>query len=126
VLLPAILLGIFSDYYQFVGQVMYYFHNPHTIEPWLLHIGSYSLSVNDLGSVAFSITILLFLVLRTIRIARERAEAAGEIAAAQTTQQLLLARSSEATPGFTVESVYLPASEVGGDFFLVSPVLTAR
>jgi Stage II sporulation protein E (SpoIIE) len=32
--------------------------------------------------------------------------------------QLLL---TQATPGFAVESVYQPASEVGGDFFLVSP-----
>lgn len=32
--------------------------------------------------------------------------------------QLLL---TQTTPGFAVESVYQPASEVGGDFFLVSP-----
>ena len=36
-------------------------------------------------------------------------------------QQLLLASASRPTPGFKVESVYLPASEVGGDFFFVSP-----
>jgi len=36
-------------------------------------------------------------------------------------QQLLLQSASRSTPGFQVESVYLPASEVGGDFFLVSP-----
>jgi serine phosphatase RsbU (regulator of sigma subunit) len=64
---------------------------------------------------------LLFLVLRTVSIARERAHAAAELEAARTTQQLLLARSSQSTPGFKVESVYYPASEVGGDFFLVSP-----
>ncbi len=120
VLVPAFLLSIFADYYSFVRQVMYFFHFPLTSE-WSLHIGSYSLSGGDLGSIAFSITILLFIVLRTIRIARERAQAAGEIEAARTTQQLLLARVSQSTPGFTVESVYLPASEVGGDFFLVSP-----
>jgi hypothetical protein len=69
----------------------------------------------------FSVSLLLFLVLRTIRLARSRAEVAAEIEAAQTVQQVLLARSSQATPGFVVESVYLPANEVGGDFFLVSP-----
>jgi serine phosphatase RsbU (regulator of sigma subunit) len=40
--------------------------------------------------------------------------------AASTVQQLLLQSASQPTPGFQLESVYLPASEVGGDFFFVS------
>jgi hypothetical protein len=46
---------------------------------------------------------------------------AAELQAASTVQQLLLLSASGETPGFQVESVYLPASEVGGDFFFVSP-----
>jgi hypothetical protein len=69
----------------------------------------------------FNVTLLIFLMLRTVRIAHARADAAAEIAAAQTVQRVLLAKASQATPGFRVESVYLPANEVGGDFFLVSP-----
>jgi Stage II sporulation protein E (SpoIIE)/GAF domain len=53
--------------------------------------------------------------------ARERAAYAAELQAASTVQQLLLHSASQVTPGFEVESVYLPASEVGGDFFLVAP-----
>jgi hypothetical protein len=53
--------------------------------------------------------------------ARIRAALAAELHAASTVQQLLLQSASGATPGFQVESVYLPASEVGGDFFFVSP-----
>jgi GAF domain-containing protein len=53
--------------------------------------------------------------------ARERAAYAAELQAASTVQQLLLQNASQATPGFGVESVYLPASEVGGDFFFVAP-----
>jgi serine phosphatase RsbU (regulator of sigma subunit) len=45
---------------------------------------------------------------------------AAELHAASTVQQLLLQGASRSTPGFQVESVYLPASEVGGDFFFVS------
>jgi hypothetical protein len=41
--------------------------------------------------------------------------------AASTVQQLLLQSASQATPGFAIDSVYLPASEVGGDFFFVAP-----
>lgn len=121
VLLPAVLLGSFADYYSFVLNALYYLHISATQTPWALHIGFYRVEVGDIGTFAFNITILLFIVLRTIRVARERAEAAAEIEAAQTTQQLLLARASQPTPGFSVESVYYPAGEVGGDFFLVSP-----
>jgi Stage II sporulation protein E (SpoIIE)/GAF domain len=52
--------------------------------------------------------------------ARARAAFAAELQAASTVQQLLMESASRSTPGFAVESVYLPASEVGGDFFFVS------
>jgi hypothetical protein len=53
--------------------------------------------------------------------AQARAAFAAELQAASTVQQLLLQSASNSTPGFEVESVYLPASEVGGDFYFVSP-----
>jgi GAF domain-containing protein len=56
-----------------------------------------------------------------VETARERAAYAAELQAASTVQQLLLQSASQATPGFGVDSVYLPASEVGGDFFFVAP-----
>jgi hypothetical protein len=62
-----------------------------------------------------------FLCAEMVDAARERAAFAAELQAASTVQQLLLQSASRATPGFQVDSVYLPASEVGGDFFLVSP-----
>ena len=55
-----------------------------------------------------------------VEAARVRAALAAEFHAASTVQQLLLQSASRPTPGFQVESVYLPASEVGGDFFFVS------
>ena len=53
--------------------------------------------------------------------ARERAAYAAELQAASSVQQMLLQGGTRPTPGFEVESVYLPASEVGGDFFLIQP-----
>ena len=41
--------------------------------------------------------------------------------AASSVQQMLLQSASRPTPGFHVDSIYLPASEVGGDFFFVQP-----
>ncbi len=75
----------------------------------------------DLDNILFSVALLLFLVLRTVRIARSRAAMATDLHAVQSVQEILLARASHPTPGFRVEHVYHPASEVGGDFFLVSP-----
>ena len=74
-----------------------------------------------LADQMFVIAFLGVVLVRTLRIVRERAAIANEIEAARTMQQLLLAQSNQSTPGFQVESVYLPAGEVGGDFFVVSP-----
>lgn len=53
--------------------------------------------------------------------ARDRAAYTAELQAASTVQQLLLHRASRTTPGFDVQCVYLPASEVGGDLFFLQP-----
>lgn len=121
-LVPVYLLNLVAFFWDTSAAILSFLHAKNQL-PVLpsVHLASYSLSFHDLGDFAYPVTILLLLVLRTVRIARERARVAGEIEAAQSMQQLLLARSSEPTPGFAVESVYLPASEVGGDFFLVSP-----
>ena len=62
-----------------------------------------------------------FLCAEMVETARERAAYAAELQAASSVQQLLMASASSPTPGFKVDSVYLPASEVGGDFFFVAP-----
>ncbi len=53
--------------------------------------------------------------------AAARAAYTAELKAASSVQQMLLQSASRPTPGFQVESIYLPASEVGGDFFFVQP-----
>jgi serine phosphatase RsbU (regulator of sigma subunit) len=52
--------------------------------------------------------------------AQTQAAFAAELHAASTVQQLLLQSASRSIPGFQVDSVYLPAREVGGDFYFVS------
>jgi hypothetical protein len=121
VLLPAVLLYGFAQYWNFLRWLVFYTHITVKLHAMpTLHLGSYNIDLRALGDFVFYTTMLLFLVLRTVGIARDRARAAGELEAASTTQKLLLARASQPTPGFRVESVYYPASEVGGDFFYVS------
>ena len=72
----------------------------------------------SMAELAFILGFLVVLIVHTLRIIRERSHIASEMQAARTMQQLLLARSSDPTPGFIVETAYLPAGDVGGDFFL--------
>jgi len=78
-------------------------------------------SWGELVDIAVTLILLVYIIVRVVRTLRGGARYAAEIQAAQTVQQVLLSRSTKETPGFHVETVYLPASEVGGDFFFVSP-----
>jgi phosphoserine phosphatase RsbU/P len=69
----------------------------------------------------FIFALLLFLIRRFSHARKEEERFASEFEAAKTIQSLLIPAHPPATPGFAVESVYLPASEVGGDFFQVLP-----
>jgi len=50
--------------------------------------------------------------------ADERAELRGELTAARQVQHLLVPDKMQVAPGITVSSAFLPAHEVGGDFYL--------
>ncbi len=68
------------------------------------------------------IAALMGLLFREQRqVADERAEMAGEMQAARRVQQYLIPAQLPTTPGFGIRSEYLPAREVGGDFFQVLP-----
>jgi hypothetical protein len=69
----------------------------------------------------FVLALLIFLVRRFALARQEETRLSNEMEAARNMQSLLIPPTPPATPGFTVESVYIPASEVGGDFFQVLP-----
>ncbi|WP_263360121.1 PP2C family protein-serine/threonine phosphatase [Acidicapsa ligni] len=66
--------------------------------------------------------IMLIIFVRFQRIHRERERASSELAAARSVQELMIPRESPRTPGFFVDTVYTPATEVGGDFFHIQPI----
>jgi hypothetical protein len=59
---------------------------------------------------------------RYIKAHTEKAVLDSEMAAAREVQQLILPETAESFPGYAVDSVYLPAQQVGGDFFQIFPV----
>jgi hypothetical protein len=58
---------------------------------------------------------------RHIRANAEKAVLEAEMAAAREIQQVIVPEKGGSFPGYTVESAYLPAQQVGGDFFQVLP-----
>ncbi|MDE3185903.1 MAG: SpoIIE family protein phosphatase, partial [Acidobacteriota bacterium] len=123
VLLPAVLLRGLDRYWSFSRIMARLSGLAGTWEhPTVLHIGSYTTTLRSFGGFVFFITILLFLVVRTVGIARERAHAADELEAARVVQQVLIPEEIPDIPGFTIQSVYKPAGQVGGDFFQILPL----
>jgi hypothetical protein len=84
-------------------------------------IGVFNVGLADLGTLSFYFSLVIIIVLRSARISRQQAVFESEIAAAREVQQVILPEQIESVPGFSVESVYQPAQEVGGDFFQVLP-----
>jgi Stage II sporulation protein E (SpoIIE) len=58
---------------------------------------------------------------RHIRVHTEKVILDAEMAAAREVQQVILPAHGEHFPGYTVEAVYQPARQVGGDFFQTLP-----
>ncbi|MGA9069023.1 MAG: SpoIIE family protein phosphatase [Terracidiphilus sp.] len=123
-LLPAILIGSLADYWYFLRNLAYFTHLNALIPyfPFSVSLGSYQVNFYRVGDFFFDIFILIFLVQRTVRIARERNRVAAELEAARTVQQILIPDEVPAIPGFVLQSVYKPAGQVGGDFFQILPL----
>ena len=81
-----------------------------------------TLTVRPFVDVIFLSAMLAILVGRFTRTRRHEEHLAGELQAARTVQQILIPDEVPSIPGFAIESCYIPAGEVGGDFFQVIPL----
>jgi hypothetical protein len=90
---------------------------------WLqtLKVGPFTLTIDDVGSCLFVLSLAIIMVLRSTRISRQQALLESELAAAREVQRVILPEAIAPVPGFQVESVYQPAQQVGGDFFQILP-----
>lgn len=79
------------------------------------------ISLSQVTDVLFLLAVFAILILRFTRTRSEEERFAGEVQAARNAQQFLIPEQMPPTPGLTIESVYRPALEVGGDFFQVIP-----
>ncbi len=59
---------------------------------------------------------------RRIRLETDKAAIESELAAAREIQRIMVPQELPPTPGYAIESIYRPATQVGGDFFQVIPL----
>jgi len=89
---------------------------PHVLEV-PLPLPPFTMQTGILLHLFFLLAMVVFLVIRFTRARRREAWLAGEFEAARQVQQVLLPDELDQCPGFTVECIYQPADQVGGDFF---------
>jgi len=121
-LVPALLYFGFwtvADVVQ-IGWIFGWQRKLRIFELALVHY-PFPLYVANVINYIFVFALLIFLVHRFSLARQEETRLSTEMEAARGMQSLLVPATPPSTPGFTVESVYLPASEVGGDFFQVLP-----
>jgi phosphoserine phosphatase RsbU/P len=100
---------LFGNRFHFLASLLFF------------RIGFATVGVYSVFLSLFWLSIGLVMLLRANRTNREQARLANELEAARGVQRLLLGDRDMNVPGFSVESIYLPAAEVGGDFFLIQP-----
>ena len=83
--------------------------------------GPFQLSMYQFTELSYLLSLAIIMVLRSIRDSRQQALLEGEMAAAREVQRVILPDKIETIAGFSVDSAYQPAQQVGGDFFQVLP-----
>ena len=84
--------------------------------------GPFTISLNNVSGILSTIALAIIMVLRASTTSRVQAQLEAELEAAREVQQVILPEQIDSIPGFAIESVYLPAQQVGGDFFQVVPI----
>jgi hypothetical protein len=77
-----------------------------------------SCTLTALGAVT-----LVILVRDLIHDRSEKQRLAAELAASRAVQQILIPEQTPEIPGFTIDAVYEPYGEVGGDFYQILPLV---
>jgi stage II sporulation SpoE-like protein len=85
-------------------------------------IGGFAVGLGNITALLFFLSIGVIIVRRSTRMIHQQALHEGELLAARQVQQIILPKHAEPIAGFTIETVYQPAQQVGGDFFQILPV----
>jgi hypothetical protein len=81
----------------------------------------FPIMIGQLVEFLFLLAMLAIMIRRFAHTSLHEERMAGELEAARSVQQVLVPNEIPEIAGFSVEAVYKPAGEVGGDFFQVVP-----
>ena len=95
--------------------------NPYESFRW----GALDFDLRPVVWLLFAIVMLIAMTFRLRRIQDRNREVEQEMAAARSVQQILIPDELPSIPGLRIDSAYLPAQEVGGDFFQILPIPNA-
>lgn len=96
------------------------------IEHFLFHFiqWPFTFSAFDFVGTVEMFAVLVILLRSYVRSRGDEERMESELEAARAVQKVLIPNEAPTIPGFAVETVYHPASQVGGDFFQIAPVKT--
>jgi Stage II sporulation protein E (SpoIIE) len=80
-----------------------------------------SVSLAQIVAFLMALAMCLLLVRRWVRSAQAQQRMTLEMKQAQEVQQVLVPEAVPQVPGFSIQSIYHPAGQVGGDFFQILP-----
>jgi hypothetical protein len=108
--LPVLVLSVLGRYQ---GELLV-LHVPSEFFLFGIPIG-----YDEIGYILSLLIIAVLLLRRFLHAQREREQWRLEIEQARQVQQMLIPEALPVVPGFTLESEYRPAQQVGGDFFQI-------
>jgi hypothetical protein len=110
--LPAILLNSLGH----LSALSALLHLPSSFEPFGMQVGTY-----QLGTILALLMVTVLLLRRFLQSQREQEQWRLELEQARQVQQMLIPEKLPAFSAFQLESEYLPAQQVGGDFYQILP-----
>jgi hypothetical protein len=93
-----------------------------THAPGFMDLGGWRWALTPAAIVVLGAATLVIFVRDLIEDRRAKQRMAAELEAARSVQQVLIPEEIPAIPGFTLQCVYRPAGQVGGDFFQILPI----
>jgi hypothetical protein len=86
------------------------------------HLGPIAFPISTASFAVFLASLLAVIFYRFIHVSQDEQRSAAEIEAARSVQAMLIPTQLPSNHNFMLESAYLPANGVGGDFFQVLPL----
>lgn len=121
-MIPSILPGLSGIFNNaaFIARNLLHSHLADFLSNRIL-VGPLGFQMFDLSNLIFVLAIGVVIFLRFTEVSRAEARAVAEMDAAREIQQALVPLEPPAVEGYELAAAYLPAEQVGGDFYQVLP-----